>query len=43
MELVGDTVLECVNRVQLHVLFPGQTYEQILNHYFPETEIKSVY
>ena len=23
--------------------FSGQTYEQILNHYFPETEIKSVY
>ncbi len=23
--------------------FSGQTYEQILNHYFPKTEIKSVY
>ena len=23
--------------------FSGQTYEQILNHYFPETEIKSIY
>jgi SpoIID/LytB domain protein len=23
--------------------FSGQNYEQILNHYFPETEIKSVY